>query len=248
MRDDLLGAQASVDWAVSNFPALQTRLDRWRDDNFEMVVKNAPGNDAENLLVAQEKEPLPFAVAVEAGAYVNAIRSSLDILATALAHRHRMAIRDEDIYFPIVASEAVFTDGKYKGSKFVQGLPAPERRLVELLKPYQGGNPLLWSLHHLDILRKHFRLLAVDANPASFHITGLGLKDHFRRVGTGWVEGAPGETVVGFLTKNAPRFQMKFTGYVGLNEPGPLARDPLVSALDKLASLANSIIKLFDTP
>lgn len=41
-----------------------------------------------DMVVAVEKEPLPLSFNVEVGAYINAIRSSLDILATAMALYH----------------------------------------------------------------------------------------------------------------------------------------------------------------
>jgi hypothetical protein len=58
----------------------------------------------------------------------------------------------------------------------------------------------------------------------------------------------PHETEVGSIAKGAPQYKMEFSAYIGLNEVGPLARNPIVPALDKLAGFANSIIKLFDTP
>ena len=59
---------------------------------------------------------------VEAGAYINALRSSLDILAYALAIRYGVPHPD-DCYFPVVRSEKEFLAGGYKGAKFVKGLP-----------------------------------------------------------------------------------------------------------------------------
>jgi len=247
MRNDLLSAQASVDWAVSNFPALQKRLDIWRDDNLHVVIEDLPSDNPNSIIVAREKEPLPLMFNAEVGAYINAIRSSLDILATSLVERYRIPIKEEDTYFPVLNSEAQFRSPRYKGSEFVQGLPPTERGIIETLKPYKGGNNLLWSLHHLDIVRKHCRLLTVEPNPVSFHINGWGLESTFTPISGGWMCN-PGETVLGFLAKGAPKPKMEFTGYIGLNEPGALARHPLVPALDKFASLANSIITLFDTP
>jgi len=35
------------------------------------------------------------------------------------------------------------------------GTPVLSTRPIEALKPYKGGNNDLWSLHQLDIMRKH---------------------------------------------------------------------------------------------
>ncbi|MGD0144119.1 MAG: hypothetical protein ABSC92_13250 [Rhizomicrobium sp.] len=245
MKDDLLSASASVNWAVSNFPSFDERLGNWVDENVHVTIKETPPDVPNNVIVAEDKVPLPLEFNAEVGAYINAIRSSLDILATSLVQRYGVSVPEEDVYFPVVRDRETFDRGKYKGHKFVQALPAPERDIVEKLKPYAGGNDLLWDLHRLDILRKHFRLLTVQTNPAAFRITGWGLSNYFTRISTGWACN-PGETMLGLVTKNAPHFEMHFTGFIGLNEPGPLARVPVVHALDTFAKLAQSIIMRFD--
>jgi len=87
MRDDLLHAQAAVDWAVSNLPSFQERLYAWIAANIHIFLKETEPQIPHNVLVAVQKEPLPLTFNVEAGAYINVIRSSLDILAVALARR-----------------------------------------------------------------------------------------------------------------------------------------------------------------
>ena len=95
MRDDLLHAQASVDWAVTQLPTLRGRTNAWFKDNIHLAIKDTPANSTNNVIVALEKEPLPLAFQVEVGAYINAIRSSLDILACTLANRHCKDLIDE---------------------------------------------------------------------------------------------------------------------------------------------------------
>jgi hypothetical protein len=50
------------------------------------------------LIVATAKQPLPLEFSVEAGILINAIRTSLDILATSLAHRYNIPNPD-DVFF-----------------------------------------------------------------------------------------------------------------------------------------------------
>jgi hypothetical protein len=125
MRDDLLHAQASIDWAVSNFPTFEKRLNTWVEGHFDIIIKESDSGASHNSLIAIEKEPLPFTFNVEAGAYINAIRSSLDILATALAYRYEMPCRIKTkAYFPVAKDASEFISGRgYKGSEFVNGLP-----------------------------------------------------------------------------------------------------------------------------
>lgn len=103
MYDDLHHAHASVDWAVAQLPSLRKRLNDWLTNNVYTAIREQPSNVSNNVLVAIEKEPLPLAFQVEAGAYINAIHSSLDILAAILAYRHCQSLIDE-AYFPIASS------------------------------------------------------------------------------------------------------------------------------------------------
>ena len=84
MRSDLLHAQASVDWTVSQLPAFNAQIKARLGFNLEIAVKIPDPDIPYDRVVMTGKEPLPLAFHAEAGAYINAIRSSLDILASAL--------------------------------------------------------------------------------------------------------------------------------------------------------------------
>ncbi|MGO8865519.1 MAG: hypothetical protein ACLQME_03355 [Alphaproteobacteria bacterium] len=245
MRDDLLEAQAAVDWPVSHFPSLKQRFESWIDHNVEVRIKNPDPQSPYDVIVAVEKEALPLAFNVEVGAYINCIRTSLDILATALAHRYHIP-NPNKTYFPIVASAKVFSGGKYKGHEFVEGLPAPERHLVESLQPYKGGNDPLWTLHDLDIKRKHQRLLTVESHPATIAVTGIGIERDFIPPGRGEWHRTNNETVLGRLRKGAPQPKIQLAAYVGFNEASVTTTSNVLDALNEFASLASSIIAMFD--
>lgn len=123
MRDDLQFASAALDWTEANLQPFDARINGWIKTSFQIRISQLEENPTHNLVIAFEKEPLPLAFNVEAGAYINTIRSSLDILATALAERHRMA-ESENVYFPIAKSEIAFLSEDYKGVKFVKALPS----------------------------------------------------------------------------------------------------------------------------
>jgi len=210
--------------------------------NVEVRFEDLELGNPNRLIVAVEKEPLPLSFNVEVGAHLNTLRSSLDILATALAHRYGIA-KPNEVYFPVVRSEAVFLGGDYKGSKLVKGLPPAERALIEELKPYKGGNDRLWWLHDLDIVRKHRGLLAAEITPASIGISGFGIRDHFVPVSSGWMR-ADDKTVLGFWPRGRAEPKVDFTPYVAIIDGAFV--ESAVPALDKFARLAASIINLFN--
>ena len=88
MRADLLEAQASADWVWGQLPLLDQRVEAWLAANVTIEIRDVPPPATHNPIVALEREILPIAFSVEVGAYINAIRSSLDILAMALVRRH----------------------------------------------------------------------------------------------------------------------------------------------------------------
>jgi hypothetical protein len=247
MRDDLLHAQASVDWAETNLPSLRKRTNVWLKNNIHLTIVEQPVNCPNNVVVAREKEPLPFAFQVEAGAYINAIRSSLDILACTLADRHCQALRD-DTYFPVASSSSNFAAGNYKGNKFVKALPAKERAIIESLKPYKGGNGLLYPLHLLDIVRKHQRLMAVDIQPAQIKVSGWrnATKAFTPISGPGYMRSGTDETVIGIIAKGVEKPQIEITPQISLDETTYLPHREIVATLYDFANLAKAIIRNFD--
>ena len=186
---------------------------------------------------------MPIAFSVEAGAYINTIRSSLDILAMALVRRHGLAIPEHRVYFPIADSEETFV--KNGGGPLLQQLPDEDRVKLLALKPYRGSNAALWALHHLDIVRKHRRLLDVQIRPIHLSMSGSLKPDDFEPLhGEPFQAGA--ETVLGLIRKGVPDTAMQSRFYVAINEPGMIQRRPVLATLAYLADAASSAIKLFD--
>jgi hypothetical protein len=92
MRADLLEAQACVDWPMSQLGDLNKRLEEWLARGVTIELKELPPPAESNLIVATENELLPLHFQAEVGAYINSIRSSLDVLAMVLVNRHNLPI------------------------------------------------------------------------------------------------------------------------------------------------------------
>jgi hypothetical protein len=90
---------------------------------------------------------------------------------------------DFRVFFPIAKSKDEFERSGSGAQKFLEGLPKLDRGLMEHLKPYQGGNDALWALHHLDIVRKHRRLLNARLNPIHMSIEGTLAEGDFTPLG-----------------------------------------------------------------
>jgi hypothetical protein len=241
---DMAFAHASIDWAVSMLPSYAERMQAWLNTNVGVRIKQLDSDRANNMLVTFSKEPPPLSFSVEAGAYINAIRSSLDILAIALADRNGIT-NIKNIQFPIAKSESDFIAGKYNGANFVNRLPGPERQKIESLKPYQGGNPLLWQLHYLDIVRKHRRLVEIQTRPATLRAIGCDACDDLRRmphVSPTELRHVNGETELGPVSKLARETDFQISAQIAIAEPGYLYGYNAIVAIGYFANLARDVI------
>jgi len=242
MRDDLLDAYAAVDWAVTQLPSLQERIDSWLSRNLQVQIDHQPPPATHDRIIVFEKEPFPLSFNIEVGAYINVIRSSLDMLASALSARHGLP-ENAAAHFPIYWSVHAFVD-PIGGLESLTWLSNVEIEIIRSLQPYDGGNKTLFALHRLDILRKHRRLLYVDLRPENFSIVG-GLRREDLKPGR---LRADVNTVLGSVPKATLDTEIKYSAYVTIDEAVFPGREPIVGTLNKFAGLANSIISLFDTP
>jgi len=144
MRDDLTAAEASANWAEAQIPDLQERFLAWqRSRPYEIVMETDP-HTAEQLLVARRKIPLDPLISPQVGCIINSARSSLDLLAAALACRNGVK-PSATTHFPFYASHQDFID-PLKGIVCKKWLSTAEKATFKSIAPYDGGDEVLWTL------------------------------------------------------------------------------------------------------
>jgi hypothetical protein len=240
MRDDLLDALASVEWAAAQLPTLENRFKLWGESGaFQLVGDDSHPETGKHFIKLRVTEPFPRIANAEVGAIINSTRSSLDLLAVAVAKRYSV-LHWNSMYFPIAADAAEFARGGYKGHELIKALPADASQIFESLKPYAGGNDALVALHALDIMRKHQRLIDVRIVPSGgvFVSPGMG----FPPVWPDFKDGA----IVAWTPIGAPQGQLQVALDITFDEASLLPNKPVVSALGELAALAQDIIMRFD--
>jgi len=247
MRDDLLEALAAVDWTVSQLPAFEERIRSWLNDNVYVAIVETELPATHDVMVARERCQLPLDFNIEAGVYINVLRSSLDILATAIGKRE-MVLNPDSIYFPVTRSADIFATGNYKGSEFVRQLSRGSRDIIEAYQPYHRGNEAVGMIHDLDNMRKHRRLLAVLVRPAMWHVRGWGLGDTFKPLERfpASIEPGKGDTPLGELLKGGPEPDVQFTPHIVFAQRTPAFGFPVVRAIKGFANKAAEIVRAFD--
>ena len=242
MRDDLLDAYAAVDWAVAQLPAIRQQFEAWlKAPPYFLVIEPCPEVGQRHFKLGINR-PLPPTLNAGVGAVTNSIRTSLDLLASSLAARNGKS-PSADRHFPIYSSVHDFID-PLNAKQRKDWLSERERCLIEKLKPYDGGNDLLFALHRLDVMRKHERLIAVHLVPTSAHIAPeSSLRDvHFPTPWPGFKDGA----VIAWTPIDAPDSDVDIAADIAFNEACFLTNKPVMTTLRQFAGLAESIIQLFE--
>lgn len=240
MREDLLEPQANVDWAVAQIDVLRDRLNAWKDSTPYSVVREADGETGYEFLKVREIIPLPQVIAVETGIIIHAMRSALDHLAVRLAQRHGH-VRPKNVYFPISRSVEVFN---CDGLKKMWALSEIHQRIIQDLKPYEGGDNLLAALHQLDIMRKHSRLIAVGGTFRQLSIVQYGdleLAPEWLFTGE-FKDGTP----LARVQITEPRAHPNLTCQVVFDETAYAKNRHIITALREFAARVTDIIRLFD--
>jgi hypothetical protein len=190
------------------------------------------------------------------GAILNSLRSSLDLLAAALAARNGKQ-PSADTHFPIFLSAQDMID-PLTGIERKKWLSESERTAIKALKPHQGGDSTIWPLHQLDILRKHQRLIAASADVHDFvweRGTPGGADGYILATGLGSIERLKDKTVLfrygGAAAKSfdPPKGYTHIASKIVFNEAALGMTDYEVApTLIGFAGRVAEIVKLFDLP
>jgi hypothetical protein len=246
MRDDLLDAQASINWAVSQIPVLQRRFMVWqRSCPYESVVELDP-ETGDKLVVVRRTRPADLSFNTEAGIIIHTIKSGLDMLAAALAIRNGKK-PSANTHFPIFRSDQESID-PLTGIEGKKWLSKAEIATIKTLKPYDGGDEFLFPFHHFDNMRKQERLIEIVPIIQSFITSGwegeaIGGAPEWRGLEDKTILFRARPNVRLRVTKSNPNLSYAIT----LNEAaGLLGKEPLFPILRGYAARAMEIIALFD--
>lgn len=157
----LYGARLKIERADSHIKELESIIPGFVcGKGYRFLLKEEPKPD--EIKVTLQFDPIPAMAQVVFGEAMYQLRSALDVATVAMA-RANGAIGVTDVYFPF-AKDA--TDLASMGTRKQPGiqrkikkLSDKARSIINGLKPYPGGNDLLYGLNALCNADKHVELV-----------------------------------------------------------------------------------------
>lgn len=152
-NNTFLGPTLKVERAYCHISELNREVEAFLGSKPYKLVAKSHENGIK--LVIRVKKQIPEKMAPIIGDAIHNLRSALDILACDLVRLN--GGNTKNVYFPIAAS-ANDLETAIK-ERHVDRAAKDVVDIIRSLKPYKGGNDLLWAVHDLDITDKHKLLI-----------------------------------------------------------------------------------------
>jgi hypothetical protein len=160
-------ARVKVEWAKKHLQNLATEI--LALEHTHIVIRKddseAPPHPISFLHGGFPKVPVLALDAVcLAGDVVHNLRVALDHLAQQLALIGCPTLTQKElrgVEFPIAETHAKYESDK---ARKVKGMRSEAVLAIDTLKPYKGGNEVLWRLHELDNIDKHRTLFTLGTD------------------------------------------------------------------------------------
>lgn len=263
MSELLVSARLKVDRAKKHLSDLQAEITGFHARNPYCIICDAESKPGHELYRFEFVEHIPIPWGAIIGDIVHNLRAALDNAATALAVANGRTSRDviSNTYFPISATKEGF---QKRLPADLRGASPAARRIVERMKPYQGGNDAFWRLHRLDNIDKHQAIVPVGVSytkvamkfPFAAMFEAMGESgDDIPDVAP--LEFAPskrhyplkdGDIIMTYgvgpdpLGKHKPDFQFSFD--IGFGEGQVVDGEPVIPTLQQLIVFTERVIKI----
>jgi hypothetical protein len=207
-------------------------------------------------------EDVPACVSNLLGDFVHLARTALDHLAYQLLLIENPSPAEEEVsriefpfYDPAKKSESnAFRPIKSLRPEFIEA--------IRRTKAYKGGNAPLWTLHRLDIIDKHRRIVSTSCVHNRMH-TGEAVRHLLARSGhvdmagrinrrfsertprTGAIAKVGDILLVRQSVDREVREKLKFTFDVAINEPGVVEGESLLGTVESLCDVVENLVSDF---
>jgi hypothetical protein len=253
------GIQAKLDRAKKHIAELNREIGIFLDGNHYAVSPyfNADTRHCEWILDRADEIPIAFSAIV--GECLQNIRSALDYLIWQLVIANNGSPKSGVTGFPIANDFHGYCSANFK--RKITGVRPDIVTAIDQLKPYKGGNDLLWQLHSLNNMDKHRLLLSAASAVTHRHVlpTERQILSYFTDdpAGADLYRGvfipatnARFPPVVGEVCLSIRESEMEndFTFRMGIsfNEPGIVVGEPILETVQQFFELASEIASRFE--
>lgn len=253
-RDDI---HLKIEWAYKHIDEFHSVIKAFMNTKpYGFAIDRDP-KTGEVIYFVSKAEETPFELSLIAGDILQNLRTALDYLACCLvrANGGKPTIHT---MFPISDSAPTTPEQKTSFQRKVKGMRQEAIDEIHAIKPYKGGNNVLWRLNRLNNIDKHRLLFSCGAafrawnagqhlratNPlpaaqamADHWIGPVGFKPSFPlKVGHELYRDVPGAEV----NKN-----IQITIDIAFNEPGVSEGEPLMLVLRSTLNRVRGIVDDF---
>jgi hypothetical protein len=241
--------RVKIEWAKKHIPDLQAAIERFLQTSpYTVIAQDDPQIGLHYTVELVEQ--IPSDILCLTGDILHNLRSSLDHLLFRIMPSTVPWTRQHG--FPIAAGATEYEARKLRKTK---GLPQNLVQRIDAVKPFKGGNDILWRLNELNNIDKHRLLVAlavaqhrrtVDMRGMMIGMSGLSTP-RFRYSTVPMQQGA-------VIVPPSGRFHR--TGQVGVQdqyfvvmafiEPEVLPPQPVFPLLPQFADLVEGIVAVFD--
>lgn len=163
-----MNAIRKIDRAKQHLNELQRELKTFFNSHPYRIGTKRDAQTKRLIYYVIEVKDTPDKLSLISGDIIQNLRSALDHLAYELFVKETSGkVSGRHIYFPIEKDAETYK--REKGRK-TKGISKEAVALIDNLKPYKGGNDILWRIHELNNLDKHRLLVTVGSSFGSFDV------------------------------------------------------------------------------
>lgn len=171
-KDDV---QLKIERADKHIQEFQSVLDAFKSTKpYEVGGKRNP-HTREFIYYIKKAEPIPPDLSIIAGDVLQNLRTALDYLVCSLVRARNPNASCDKTAFPIFDAVPTTKKDQARFTGKIDGMADQAKNIIRNIKPYKGGDDVLWRLHALNNRDKHRLLLTVGTTVRPFN-----LGEHFR--------------------------------------------------------------------